>query len=129
MATRHFPYNYDNRWFVLFLLLGVNKKTDGVTVTDTEVIAKLGRYSLRTPLSNVKGGSISGPHRWYTAVGVRLSLFDPVDDGITFSTNHYRGVTIEFVDKVPKVTGFKPQHSWLYVSPADCEGLVAALKH
>lgn len=126
MPNSHFPYRVDTRWAVLFFLLGV-KKTDGVTVTDTELIARMGRYTLRTPLANVKGASISGPHRWYTAVGVRLSLFDPLDDGITFSTNHYRGVTIEFVNKIPKVTGFKPQHSWLYVSPADCEGLVSAL--
>jgi hypothetical protein len=37
-------------------------------------------------------------------------------------------VTIEFVSKVPKVTGLKPSHSWLYVSPEDCEGLAAALQ-
>ena len=127
MDTRDVPYKFDNRWDVLFFLLGV-RKTDGVTVTDDEVIARLGRYSLTTPRSNVKATSISGPHRWYTAVGVRLSLFDPVDDGITFSTNHYKGVTIEFVSKVPKVTGLKPSHSWLYVSPEDCEGLAAALQ-
>ena len=126
MATRYFPYKFDNRWAVLFFLLRM-KTTDGVTITDTEMIATMGLFSLRTPLSNVKGTSISGPHRWYTAVGVRLSLFDPADDGITFSTNHYKGVTIEFVNKVPKVL-IKPHHSWLYVSPVDCEGLAAALK-
>lgn len=118
----HFPYHFDDRWKLLFKALGV-MPTDGVTVTDTELIATYGRAKVRTPLSNVASASVDGPHRWYTAVGLRLS---GTDDGITFGTNHKRGVTIAFKEKVRKVI-VRDGHSSLWVSVADPEGLVAAL--
>lgn len=118
----HFPYAFDNRWKALFAMLGV-KETDGVEVTDTELIATYGRFQVRTPLSNVAGSEVTGPHRWYTAVGLRLSM---TDDGITFGTNHRRGLSIAFKERVSKVVGLR-DHSLLWVSVADPEGLAAAL--
>ncbi len=118
----HFPYRFDNRWRPLFATLGV-KKTDGVTVTDTELIATYGRFQVKTPLSNIQATEVTGPHRWYTAVGLRLSF---TDDSITFGTNHKKGLSIEFKQKIPKVAGFK-DHSLLWVSVADPERLAAAI--
>ena len=122
MSGQFFPYDRDERWRLLLLPLGV-KASDGVTVTDDVVRATFGWYSMETPRSNVAGVSISGPHRWYTAVGLRLSL---ADDGITFGTNHRHGVCLEFVEKIDRVFGFRG-HSSLWVSVADPDGLVAAL--
>jgi hypothetical protein len=76
-----------------------------------------------TTLDNVEHTEITGPHRWYTAVGLRLSLSD---DSITFGTNHRKGLSIAFVKKVPRVIGFR-KHSTLWVSVADPEGLAAAI--
>ncbi len=118
----HFPYRFDKRWAALFKALGV-KESDGVQVTDTELIATYGRYSVRTPLSNIEGAEITGPHRWYTAVGLRLSF---ADDSITFGTNHKLGLNIRFKQKVPKVVGFQ-DHSMLWASVEDPEGLAKAL--
>ena len=39
------------------------------------------------PRSNVLGGHVTGPYRWHTVVGARLSF---VDDGLTFGTNRAR---------------------------------------
>ena len=117
-----FPYQFDKRWKPLFATLGV-RKTDGVTVTDTELIATYGRAEVRTPLANIESAVVDGPHRWYTAVGLRLSF---TDDSITFGTTHERGVTITFKQKVPKVI-VRDGHGSLWVSVADPEGLVAAL--
>lgn len=123
MKTKHFPYRFDQRWRPLFLVLGV-KKDDGVTITSKgELIATFGRFKVETTLKNVSGTTIDGPHRWYTAVGLRLSF---VDDGLTFGTNHHKGVSIAFIEKIPRVIGFK-KHSMLWVSVADPEGLVAAI--
>ena len=122
MSDHFFPYDIDNRWFVMMKALGVGSD-DGVTVTDDELIATFGRVRVRTPLSNIRNAEISGPHRWYTAVGLRLSF---ADDGLTFGTNHRRGVCIEFRERIPKVIGFK-DHSALWVSVADPEGLAALL--
>jgi len=122
MASQHFPYRLDRRYAPVFFLLRL-KETDGVEVTDGELIARYGRARFRTPVSNVKGAVVSGPHRWYTAVGIRLSARD---DGLTFGTNKDRGLWISLHDKVKRVVGPR-DHSYLWVSVEDPEGLAAAL--
>ena len=121
--AQHFPYDVDKRWTALFIPLGL-KDDDGVEITDDgKLIATFGRVRVETPLSNIDHTLVSGPHRWYTAVGLRLSF---TDDGLTFGTNHRKGLCIAFVEKIPKVIGFK-DHSALWVSVADPEGLAAAI--
>ena len=123
MKAKYFPYRFDKRWNALFFALGVDDK-DGVTITGKgELIATFGRFNVKTTLDNIDHTLVTGPHRWYTAVGLRLSL---TDDGLTFGTNHRKGLSIAFVEKIPKVIGFK-KHSTLWVSVADPEGLAAAI--
>ena len=123
MKTQHFPYLRDTRWSALFLALGV-RAADGVTVSAKgDLIATYGRFKVKTALDNVDHTEITGPHRWYTAVGLRLSLSD---DGVTFGTNHRKGLSIAFVKKVPRVIGFR-KHSTLWVSVADPQGLAEAI--
>lgn len=123
MKAKHFPYRLDKRWNALFFALSVDEK-DGVTITGKgELIATFGRFKVKTTLDNIDHTLVTGPHRWYTAVGLRLSL---TDDGLTFGTNHRKGLSIAFVEKIPKVVGFR-KHSTLWVSVADPEGLAAAI--
>ncbi len=118
-----FPYKLDKRWFALFAALGVND-SDGVHITeDGTLLATFGRVKVETPLANIGHTIVTGPHRWYTAVGLRLSFSD---DGLTFGTNHQRGLCIEFKERIPKVIG-RRDHSALWVSVADPEGLAAAI--
>ena len=124
MKAKYFPYRFDKRWTALFFALGVDDK-DGVTITGTgELIANFGRFKVKTTVANVDHTLVTGPHRWYMAVGLRLSFSD---DGLTFGTNHRKGLSIAFVEKIPKVIGFK-KHSTLWVSVADPEGLAAAIE-
>jgi hypothetical protein len=51
---------------------------------------------------------------------------DISDDGLTFGTNHHKGLWIAFVDKIPRVIGFR-DHSLLWVSVADPEALAEAI--
>lgn len=123
MKAKHFPYRLDKRWTALFFALGVSDK-DGVDITGKgEFIATFGRFKVKTKIDNIDHTLVTGPHRWYTAVGLRLSL---ADDGLTFGTNHRKGLSIAFVEKIPRVIGFK-KHSMLWVSVADPEGLAAAI--
>ena len=123
MKAKYFPYRLDKRWNALFFALSVDEK-DGVTITGKgELIATFGRFKVKTTLDNIDHTLVTGPHRWYTAVGLRLSL---TDDGLTFGTNHRKGLSIAFVEKIPKVVGFR-KHSTLWVSVADPEGLAAAI--
>lgn len=122
MAQR-FPYEIDRRWAAMFALLRVNER-DGVELTDDGLLrATYGRFEIETPVANIDHTLVTGPHRWYTAVGVRLSF---TDDGITFGTNHRSGLCIAFKERIPKVIGTK-QHSALWVSVADPAGLAEAI--
>lgn len=121
--SQFFKYKFDNRYKPLFMILGVDSD-DGVELTDDGLLrATYGRFMLETPLSNIDHTKVTGPHRWYTAVGLRLSF---TDDGITFGTNYEKGLCIAFVEKVPKVIGSK-KHSALWISVADPDKLAAAL--
>src|SRR6056297_1304755 len=110
MAERFFPYAVDERFAMLLAPLLVTSK-HGVTVTDSSLRATFGLFSLQTPLDNVVGCSTSGPHQWFKAIGLRLSL---ADDGVTFGTNASRGVCIEFADRLGPVVGLR-KHSSLWV--------------
>lgn len=123
MDAAFFPYVSDARWRLLLRPLGVGGD-DGVTVGDDTLRATFGHWSIETPLDNVAGCRVTGPHRWYTAVGLRLSFRD---DGLTFGTTPERGLCIEFVTKIDRVIGLH-DHSSLWVSVADPEGLAAALE-
>ena len=124
MKAKYFPYRLDKRWTALFFALGVDDK-DGVTITvKGELIATFGRFKVKTTVANIDHTLVTGPHRWFTAVGLRLSF---TDDGLTFGTNHRKGLSIAFVEKIPKVIGFK-KHSTIWVSVADPEGLAAAIE-
>ncbi len=123
MSDEFFPYDIHPRARGALRPLGVTKN-DGVTITaDGDLVATFGRANLRTPVSNVAYTSISGPHRWYVLDGADTSF---ADDGLTMGTTHLRGLCIEFVEKCPKVIGFRP-HSALWVSVADPEGLAEAI--
>lgn len=122
MPVKRFPYRLDKRWAPLFFVLGVDGE-DGVEVSDDALVATYGRFRVETPLDNIDRTVVTGPHRWYTAVGLRLSL---TDDGLTFGTNHISGLSISFVDKIPRVVGWK-DHSMLWVSVADPAGLASAI--
>lgn len=122
MAEQFFPYAFDARFKMFLAPLLVTSKS-GVTVTDATLSATFGVCSIETPLDNVIGASISGPHQWFKAIGLRLSM---TDDGVTFGTNASRGVCIEFSRRTGPVVGLR-KHSSLWVSVADCDALVAAL--
>ncbi|HEX9683933.1 MAG TPA: hypothetical protein VGA13_12685 [Acidimicrobiales bacterium] len=121
-----FPYLVDGRYRLLSAAMGSRPGRDGVTLTDDgRFVATYGKRRLETALTNVSGAHITEGYRWWTAIGTRLSF---VDDGLTFGTNVSRGVCVHFIERVPRVLGFK-DHSALTVTVEDCEGLVDALGH
>ncbi len=98
-------------------MMGWSSPTTGSSSPDTA------ESSVKTPIANIDHTLVTGPHRWYTAVGLRLSFSD---DGITFGTNHQSGLCIAFVDKIPRIIGMR-DHSALWVSVADPAALAAAI--
>ena len=127
MVEQFFPYRRDERWKALFKLLRVGDG-DGVTLhemgsDDAMFVATYGRQRVETPVANIDHTLVTGPHRWYTAVGLRLSFSD---DGLTFGTNNESGLCVAYKEKIPKVIGFR-DHSALWVSVADPQALADAL--
>ena len=127
VADLFFPYRRDDRWKPVFAALGL-RDDDGVTLRamgtgEASFLATYGRKRVETPVANIDHTEVSGDHRWYTAVGIRLSF---ADDGLTFGTNNRAGLCVAFVERVPRVIGFR-DHSALWVSVAEPEALAEAL--
>ena len=107
----------------MFIAMRVGPE-DGVTLTDDgQFRATFGFLHVATPVNNIDHTQVTGPHRWYTAVGLRLSFSD---DGLTFGTNNESGLCVAYKEKIPKVIGFR-DHSALWVSVADPQALADAL--
>jgi hypothetical protein len=122
-VDRFFPYEIDERFVPVWLACGLRRKTDGVTISDDGTfLATLGWFRLLTTTDNVDGAHITRDYRWWTAVGMRMSM---KDDGLTFGTNSRAGVCVHFKERV-HVLAPRP-HSALTVTVADPEGLVEAL--
>ena len=98
---------------------------DGVTITDDgRFVATFGLLRVDTPLENIADTHVTGPYRWWTAVGPRVSF---ADDGLTFGTNPQGGLCIHFRDKIKRVIGFR-DHSALTVTVADPHALDTRLR-
>ncbi len=121
--SRYFPYRYDRRLAPLWLPFRW-PGDQGVTLADGRFVARYGPFRAEAPLSDVVDAHVTGPYRWWTAIGPRLSM---ADDGLTFGTNTHAGVCIHFDPRIRKVIGFR-DHSALTVTVEDPEGLVRALK-
>jgi hypothetical protein len=121
---RHFPFRYDPRLAPIWLPFRAWPGTQGVTVTeDGRLVARFGPLRVEALLSQVVHAHVTGPYRWWTAAGARLSL---ADDGLTFGTNAAEGVCIHFEPRVRRVLGLR-DHSALTVTVADGQGLVEAI--
>lgn len=120
---RYFRYRYDPLLAPMWLPFRW-PGNQGVTLTnDGRFVARYGPFRVEAALSSVRDAHVTGPYRWWTAVGPRLSF---VDDGLTFGTNAHAGVCIHFEPRIRRVIGLR-DHSALTVTVDDTEGLAAAL--
>lgn len=124
--SEFYPYQFDRRFLPMWLGVGALPWRDGVTITDDEqFVATFGVLRVSTPLQNISDAHVTGPYRWWTAVGPRISF---ADDGLTFGTNPHAGLCIHFHNKIKRVIGFR-DHSALTVTVADPHALEARLSN
>ena len=122
--SRAFPYRFDVRFAPVWAGLLLAPRHQGVLLTDdARFVARYGFFVVDTPLTNIADAHVTGPYRWWTAVGPRLSF---VDDGLTFGTTNRGGVCVHFHEPVRRIIGSRI-HSALTVTVADGEGLARVL--
>lgn len=126
-AVLTFPFRFDPAYRLASLPFGVRPGNCEVQVTEDEVIARFGPWTVRTPLSNIKDTRITESYAFVKAAGpARLSF---ADRGLTFATNGEQGLCMCFHEPV---RGIEPagllRHPGLTVTVADCAGLRAALR-
>jgi len=129
MTTADFEFVQERRFQPILLALGVTPGRSRLEVGEHDLDVRFGPWRVRTPRDNIVGAQVTGPYRWWRAVGVRLSL---ADRGLTFGTSAERGVCIRFAEPVGLETARKgrrlrARHPGLTVTVDDPESLVRAL--
>lgn len=112
-------------WRWLLRPIGVRPGSAQVELTqDGRFVAVFGRMRVETPIDNIAGYLLTGPYRWWRAIGPRGS---GADRGFTFGTSTHGGVCVCFRDWVETwyVRGRRMES--LTVTVDDLEGLAAAL--
>jgi hypothetical protein len=120
--VERFPFRMRRRWRLPLLPFGVTPGRAWVEVSEESIRARFGWWQVDQPLSNVERWAITGPYRWWRAIGMRWSWFN-LD--VTFGTDAHGGVRLDF-RRPFRLLGFR--HPQLYVTVDDLDGLAAALE-
>jgi len=112
-------------WRWLLRVIGVRRGAAQVDLTDDgRLVATFGRLSVETRLDNVGSYLLTGPYRWWKAIGPRGSL---ADRGFTFGTSTHGGVCVCFVEPVPSGYVLGGRMESLTVTVDDPDRLARAL--
>ncbi len=118
-----FGFDIDPRFRPLLWLWGV-RKTARVEVGPLHgLVARFGPVRVQTSLGNIASAELTGPYRWYKAIGIRESW---VDHGLTLGSTATGGVCIRFRAPV-RGLGRRARHPGLTVTVQDRERLHAVL--
>lgn len=125
MSTERFAFAFDRRFAPLLAIGGVRPASSSVRVTDETFEARFGPWSLRTPLTNIRAVTVTGPYRWWRAIGPRGSF---ADRGATFGTTARGGTCVSFHEPVPALFGDRMLHPSLTVTVEDPAALATTLR-
>lgn len=113
-------------WRIPLRLIGVRRSTAAVRLTaDGRLVARFGPFGLETPIDNVCGFVLTGPYRWWRAIGPRGS---GADHGFTFGTSTHGGVCLCFREWVPFRGVRGGRMETLTVTVDDVDRLAGALR-
>jgi hypothetical protein len=116
-----FPIRLQPALGPILLLFGVRPGHATVFLDGERLAARFGFFRAETSLVNIARWDITGPYRWWRAVGVRRTFGT---NDLSFGGSAHGGVCLHFREPVPvgrlRVTD-------LYLTVDDLEGLGAAL--
>lgn len=119
--TLRFPIRLEPALRPILLLFGVRRGRATVRLDDQRLVARFGFLAAETPLANIAGWDITGPYRWWRAVGVRRTLGT---HDLSFGGSAHGGVCLHFREAV-RVGRLSVTD--LYLTVDDLEGLGRAL--
>ena len=125
--TRRFEFRFTPLYRLAALPFGVTSSTAQVRVDSAQLHVRFGPWRVRTPLSNVRSTTVTGPFSLLKTAGpAHLSL---ADFGMTCATNGEQGVCIRFREPV---CGLEPfgvlRHPAVTVTVEDGEQLARLLE-
>jgi hypothetical protein len=120
-VAQTFPIRLSPRLRPLLLAWGVTPASAWVRLDGDRLVARFGFFHAEIPLADIEWWDITGPYRWWRAVGVRHTLGQA---DISFGGNADGGLRVHLRRR--------QRIGWvnatdLYVTVADLEGLGAAL--
>lgn len=125
-TSERYPLRSTTPWSWPLRLIGVRPGAAEVELTaDGQFRARFGPFTVETPIENISGYRLTGPYRFWRAIGPRGS---GADRGFTFGTSTHGGVCVCFREWPPAryVRGGKMES--LTVTVDDVDGLAHALE-
>lgn len=124
--VRRFPFHFEPRVARWARPFGIRPAAAFVELDGQDVTVRSGPWTVRTPVTNVRSVTVTGPYRaWRVAGPVRLSL---ADRGLTMATSTGPGLCLAFKEPVPGIDPFGlVRHPSVTCTVADVEGLLRAL--
>lgn len=92
-GVERFDFAFSPRARVALAGCGVTPARAWVEIGGERLQVRFGPWWVDTPITNVRDVCVTGPYRWWRAVGARGSF---VDRGATFGSNTRAGVCIRF---------------------------------
>ena len=121
-AGARFTIRLQRALWPILLLFGVRRGSAFVNIDGDRVEARFGFYGAETTLANIKNWDLTGPYRWWSAVGVRATLGKRE---LTFGGSAHGGLCLHFREPVRIA---RLSIADLYLTVDDLEGLGAALR-
>jgi hypothetical protein len=126
VSSQRFGFDWDPSYRLPALLFGVTPRTAYAEVGTVELCVRFGLWSLRTPLTNIKGVSHSADFAFLKTAGPPHLSFS--DRGVTFATTGRQGVCLSFRDPVKAIDPTaRILHPGATLTMADPDAFVAAL--
>jgi hypothetical protein len=116
-----FAIRLDRRARLLLLVFGARPATAWIQLDRDRIVARFGFSHAEIPLADVERWDISGPYRWWRALGIRGALGRPE---ITYGGSTHGGVGLHLREPV-RIACVRVRH--FYVTVDDLDGLAAAL--
>jgi hypothetical protein len=128
MPDNVFRFEIDSRFRLPLLGYGVTSGRAEVIVDEQTLQVRFGPWRVDTALTNISKVEVTGPYRWWKAIGIRMSL---ADKGITFGTSTASGVCIQLEEPVSVRLGrlrVPLRHPGITVTVADTSALSTLLR-